>query len=77
MMQKIVENSCGHSLKSKKKNFFRLMSSHLLYIHKENLILRPSPKKLEMSQSHFHNEYKVIFMVQYTHHVDDLDISWL
>jgi len=52
------------------------MSSQVLYIDKEILILRPSPQKLEMSQSHFHNEYMVIFVVQYTYHVDHLDISW-
>jgi len=45
------------------------MSSHVLYVHKGKLILKPSLEKLEMSQSHFQNEYKVIFVVQYTHHV--------
>jgi len=40
------------------------------------LTIRLSPKKLEMSQSHFQNEYNVIFVVQYTHDVDHLDISW-
>jgi len=29
-----------------------------------------------MSQSHFQNEYIVIFVVQYTHHVEHLYISW-
>jgi len=52
------------------------MSSHLLSVHKGKMIIRPSPEKFEMSQSHFQNEYRVIFVVQYTHHVDHLDISW-
>ena len=52
------------------------MSSHVLHVHKENLIIRPSLEKLEISQSHFQKEYRVIFMVQYTHHVDHLDIAW-
>jgi len=46
------------------------MSSHVLYVHKGKLIIRPSQEKLEMSQSHFQNECRVIFVVQYTHHVD-------
>jgi len=29
------------------------------------LTIRPSPEKLEMSQSNFQNEYRVIFVVQY------------
>jgi len=29
-----------------------------------------------MSQSHFKNEYIVIFVVQYTYHVEHLYISW-
>jgi len=58
------------------------MSSHLLYVHKGKLIIRPSQDKLEMSQSNFQNEYKVIFVVQYTYHVDhfmvliDASIRW-
>jgi len=52
------------------------MSSHVLYVHKGKLILRLSLEKIEMSQSHFQNEYMVIFLVQSTHHVDHLDISW-
>ena len=78
MMRKIVENSCGHPLKSQKgkKIFFGPMSSHLLYVHKGKLILKPLPKKLKMSQSHFQNKYRVIFVVQYIYHVDHLDISW-
>jgi len=46
------------------------MSSHVLYIHKGKLIIRSSQEKLEMSQSHFQIEYRVIFVIQYTHHVD-------
>jgi len=51
------------------------MSSHVLHAEKGKLIIRPSLEKLEMSQSHFQNEYKVIFVVQYTHYVNHLDIS--
>jgi len=40
------------------------MSSHVLYVNKGKLIIRPTPEKLEMSQSHFQNGYKVIFVVQ-------------
>jgi len=46
------------------------MSSHVLYVHKGKLIIRSSQEKLEISQSHFQNECRVIFVVQYTHHVD-------
>ena len=42
----------------------------------QKLIMRPSPEKLKMSQSHFKNEYIVIFVVQYTYHVEHLYISW-
>jgi len=35
------------------------MSSRVLYVHKGKLIIRPSLEKLEMSQSHFQNEYMV------------------
>jgi len=52
------------------KDFFIPMSSYVLYVHKGNLIIRPSQEKLEMSQSHFQNQCKVIFGVQNTHHVD-------
>jgi len=47
-----------------------------MYYTFTKLIIRSSPEKLEMSQSHFQNEYIVIFVVQYTHHVDYLYISW-
>ena len=45
-------------------------------IRSQKLIIRQPLEKLEMSQSHFQNEYRVIFVVQYTHHVDHLYISW-
>jgi len=38
-------------------------------VNKGKLIIKASLEKLEMSQSHFQNEYRVIFAVQYTHHV--------
>lgn len=62
-MRKIVENSCGHLLKSKKKELLQTNEFSVLYVHKGKLILRPSLEKLEMSQSHLQNEYRVIFMV--------------
>jgi len=35
------------------KKFFNPMISHVLHVHKGKLIIRQSPEKLEMSQSHF------------------------
>ena len=74
MMQKIINSWYWHKLKNKKilqsNDFPCIACSH------GKLIVRSSRLKLDMSQSLFWSAYKEIYVDQFIHQVDHLDILW-
>ena len=67
MQKKGLKNSCGRTFKSQKTSSDQWV---LMYYTFTKLIIKPSQEKLEISQSHFQNECRVVFVIQYTHLVN-------